>query len=37
MATIAAPYQCRILFVPCPSRTVTFILGAIGGAVIARH
>ncbi len=28
---IAPPYQCKILFIACPSRTLMFALGALGG------
>jgi hypothetical protein len=30
---VTKPYTCRILFFGCPSRTTTFVLGALGGAV----
>ena len=33
---VVKPYECRWLFFPCPSRTMTFVLGALGGAVAAR-
>lgn len=33
---VTKPYVCRILFVPCPSRTVTFFLGAVGGSVLGH-
>ena len=28
---------CHVLFVPCPSRTVTFFLGAVGGALLEHR
>jgi hypothetical protein len=30
LTAMAKPLTCRILFFPCPSRTMTFLLGAVG-------
>lgn len=35
--TLSSLKSCKILFVPCPSRTVTGILGLLGGFALGRH
>ena len=36
LLTVARPYTCKVLLFPCPSRTMTFVLGLVGGAVVMR-
>lgn len=33
---VTAPYTCKVLLFPCPSRTMMFVFGVVGGGVAAK-
>lgn len=36
LGLVSRPFQCKILFFPCPSRTAMFFVGSVAGYVISK-